>query len=85
LIPGETSVIFLEQAAKQLELDKNTLLAEFEKQATYKEGVFLPASTHFLESKAENAWLKEVKGGFKEWFKNFTPDPKLLYKASEFI
>ncbi|EHO5619936.1 metal-dependent hydrolase [Campylobacter jejuni] len=45
----------------------------------------LLVSTHFLESKAENAWLKEAKGGFKEWFKNFTPDPKPLYKASEFI
>lgn len=42
-------------------------------------------STHFLESKAENAWLKEAKGGFKEWFKNFTPNPKPLYKVGEFI
>lgn len=42
LIPGETSVIFLEQAAKQLNLDKNLLQAEFQKQAPYSEGVFLP-------------------------------------------
>lgn len=42
LIPGETSIIFLEQAAKQLGLDANLLLKEFEKQAPYKEGVFLP-------------------------------------------
>lgn len=42
LIPGETSVIFLEQVAKQLNLDKNTLVAEFKKQSPYTEGVFLP-------------------------------------------
>lgn len=42
LIPGETSIIFLEQVAKQLNLDKNTLLAEFKKQSLYNEGVFLP-------------------------------------------
>ncbi len=42
LIPGETSIIFLEQVAKQLNLDKNTLLAEFKKQSPYNEGVFLP-------------------------------------------
>ncbi len=42
LIPGETSIIFLEQVAKQLNLNKNTLLKEFQKQAPYSEGVFLP-------------------------------------------
>lgn len=40
LIPGETSVIFLEQAAKQLGLDKDILLKEFQAQAPYDEGFF---------------------------------------------
>ncbi|HAA2195075.1 endolytic transglycosylase MltG [Campylobacter coli] len=59
LIPGETSVIFLEQAAKQLELDKNTLLVEFEKQATYKEGVFLP-ETYKIPKGITEALLVQV-------------------------
>lgn len=42
LIPGETSIVFLEFAAQKLNLDKNKLLAEFKKQASYEEGVFYP-------------------------------------------
>lgn len=52
-------MIFLEQAAKQLELDKNTLLAEFEKQATYKEGVFLP-ETYKIPKGITEALLVQV-------------------------
>ncbi|MCR2066491.1 endolytic transglycosylase MltG [Campylobacter helveticus] len=42
LIPGETSIVFLEFTAQKLNLDKNKLLAEFKKQASYEEGVFYP-------------------------------------------
>ncbi len=45
----------------------------------------LLVSTHFLESKAENAWLRKAKGGFEKWLKNFTPNPKPLYEINEFI
>ncbi len=42
LIPGETSVVFLSEVAKNLGLDKNKLLSEFKKQAPFEEGVFTP-------------------------------------------
>lgn len=42
-------------------------------------------STHFLESKAENLWLRKASGEFKQWLKNFTPNPKPLYKINEFV
>ena len=42
LIPGETSVVFLDLAAQKLNLNKEKLLAEFKKQAPYEEGVFYP-------------------------------------------
>lgn len=42
-------------------------------------------STHFLESRAENLWLRHAKGGFKKWLKNFMPHPSPLYSADEFV
>ncbi|EOI8474940.1 aminofutalosine deaminase family hydrolase [Campylobacter jejuni] len=44
----------------------------------------LLVSTHFLESKAENIWLRESKGGFKKWLENFTLHPKPLYTPKDF-
>lgn len=42
LIPGETTVVFLDQISKQLNLSKEKLLREYEKQARYKEGMLYP-------------------------------------------
>ena len=42
LIPGETSVVFLSEVAKKLNLNEELLLQEFEKQAPFLEGVFVP-------------------------------------------
>lgn len=58
LIPGETSVVFLEQAAKQLQLDKNTLLVQFQKQAPYSEGVFLPETYKIPKGITEDLFIK---------------------------
>ncbi|MCW1360679.1 metal-dependent hydrolase [Campylobacter sp. US33a] len=45
----------------------------------------LLVSTHFLESKAENAWLRKGIGGFKKWLGKFTPNATPLYNIEEFI
>jgi len=42
LIPGETTYVFLQQLAKQLNLDHKILLAEFKRQSPFKEGAFVP-------------------------------------------
>ena len=42
-------------------------------------------STHLLESKAENLWLRKKTGGFKKWLLNFTKNPKPFYSIEEFI
>lgn len=42
LIPGETTAVFLNQLAQQLGLDENKLIAEYQKQAPYIEGMFYP-------------------------------------------
>lgn len=42
LIPGETSIIFLENTAKKLNLNKEKLLSELKRQSPYSEGVFYP-------------------------------------------
>lgn len=39
-----------------------------------KHGLLL--STHFLESRAENAWLRHGKGGFKKWLKTLDKNAK---------
>nr|WP_227656222.1 metal-dependent hydrolase [Campylobacter bilis] len=45
----------------------------------------LLVSTHFLESKVENSWLREAKGEFVSWLSNFMSDPKPFYTLKEFI
>jgi len=42
LIPGETTYIFLDQLANNLNLDRKKLQIEFEKRSPMKEGVFVP-------------------------------------------
>ena len=42
LIPGETTYIFLNQLASNLNLDREVLQMEYDKQAPFVEGVFLP-------------------------------------------
>ena len=42
LIPGETTYIFLNQLANNLQLDRDKLQKEFEKQTYIKEGAFVP-------------------------------------------
>lgn len=42
LIPGETSIVFLEQLSKSLSLDKDRLVSAYEKYAPNKEGNFVP-------------------------------------------
>jgi len=42
LIPGETTYIFLNQLAKNLNLNRHKLQKEFEKQTYIKEGAFVP-------------------------------------------
>lgn len=61
----------------------NLELAKFAISLAQKHQMLL--STHFLESKAENLWLRKSSGEFKQWLKNFTPNPKPLYQIDEYI
>ncbi len=71
LIPGETTYIFLEQMAKQLDLDHKTLLSEFKKQSPYKEGAFVPDTYKLPRGITEEAvvalLLKRSDKRMKEW------------------
>jgi len=79
LIPGETSVVFLNQAAKQLNLNPTKLLEEFQKQAKFKEGVFTPETykipkgitealfVYFLLAHSENVYKKTAEKIFGEY------------------
>ncbi|HLD22881.1 MAG TPA: endolytic transglycosylase MltG [Sulfuricurvum sp.] len=42
LIPGETTIVFLEQLSEALSLDKDRLVSAYEIHAPYKEGNFVP-------------------------------------------
>ena len=42
LIPGETTYIFLNQLASTLNLDRDKLQREYDRQTTHKEGAFVP-------------------------------------------
>ncbi len=58
-------------------------LAQFAIDLAKKQNLLV--STHFLESKAENLWIRYAKGGFKKLFTNFTSHPAPLYTPSEFV
>lgn len=60
LIPGETSVVFLDQVSKKLGLNKEILLSEFQKQAPYLEGVFLPETYEIPKGISESLLIKNL-------------------------
>ena len=45
----------------------------------------LLVSTHFLESRAENIWLRKAQGGFKKWLENFIPNPRPFYTPKDYV
>jgi UPF0755 protein len=81
LIPGETTYIFLQELANDLNLDHETLMAEFKKQSTYIEGAFVP-DTYSLpqgiteeeviavlldrSQKTMRAWSQKIFGTYNE-------------------
>lgn len=58
LIPGETSIIFLEEVAQKLNLDKTKLLEEFKRQSPHTEGVFYPESYKIPRGISENLLIE---------------------------
>ncbi|MBZ7931002.1 endolytic transglycosylase MltG [Campylobacter sp. RM12910] len=60
LIPGETSIIFLDQVSKKLDLNKETLLSEFQKQSPYPEGVFLPETYEIPKGISESLLIQNL-------------------------
>ncbi|MBZ7938389.1 endolytic transglycosylase MltG [Campylobacter sp. W0014] len=60
LIPGETSVVFLDQISKKLGLNKEILLSEFQNQAPYLEGVFLPETYEIPKGISESLLIKNL-------------------------
>jgi len=81
LIPGETTYIFLQKLANDLNLDHETLMAEFKKQSPFKEGAFVP-DTYSLpqgiteeeviavlldrSQKTMRAWSQKIFGTYNE-------------------
>ena len=45
----------------------------------------LIVSTHFMESRAEREWLDHGRGDFYDFLKIFSPDPKPMQSAKEFL
>ncbi len=45
----------------------------------------MAVSAHFLESKAENDWLKSNSGEFEEFFKNILDQKQAMTKALDFL
>ncbi|MGJ0113741.1 endolytic transglycosylase MltG [Campylobacter sp. LH-2024] len=60
LIPGETSIVFLDQVSKKLDLNKETLLSEFQKQSPYPEGVFLPETYEIPKGISESLLIQNL-------------------------
>jgi len=71
LIPGETTYIFLQQLAKQLDLDHERLLEAFKRQSSFKEGAFVPDTYKLPKGITEEAvislLLKRSQRQMREW------------------
>lgn len=71
LIPGETTYIFLEQLAAELDLDHQKLLTAFKEQSPYKEGAFVPDTYKLPLGITEEAvialLLKRSADRMQEW------------------
>lgn len=71
LIPGETTYIFLEQLAADLDLDHQKLLTAFKEQSPYKEGAFVPDTYKLPLGITEEAvialLLKRSDERMKDW------------------
>lgn len=61
----------------------NKILAHFILDLSRKNKLLL--STHFLESKDENLWLRGARGSFKKWLTHFHNNPHPFYTPAEFI
>ncbi len=79
LIPGETTVVFLDQLSKELELDNEKLKSAYKKSAQIPEGNFVPDTysvpngiseedliVYLLDTSKERmkAWSLEMTGGY---------------------
>jgi UPF0755 protein len=75
LIPGETTVVFLEQLARELSLDKSKLIRAYERHAPYKEGNFVPETYSIPNTVDEEGLvlhlLQESDKTMKGWAKSY--------------
>ncbi len=82
LIPGETTIIYIQELAKKLSLDANKLMNSYKELSTFKEAGILAESYHIpahLKEKAVIRYLlKYSKNRYKKISKNLTGkwDPK---------
>lgn len=60
LIPGETTHIYLDQLAKDFNLDREKLQQEFDKEAKYPEGMLVPNTYHFARGVSEKTVIKNL-------------------------
>jgi len=58
LVPGETTVIFMRQLAKQLDLNETKLLQEYQKQSLFKEAGILAESYHIPSTLKEKSIIR---------------------------
>ncbi len=70
LIPGETTVIFLEELSKQLNLNKDKLLQEYQNQAKYAEGMFYPETYSIPKGINESLLIELLLTHSQNAFKN---------------
>jgi len=58
LVPGETTVIFLRQLAKKLDLNETKLMQEYQKQSLFKEAGILAESYHIPSTLREKGVIR---------------------------
>ncbi len=85
LIPGETTVIFLEQLAKELSLDKAALSSAYERHATYKEGNFVPETYSIPNEIDEEKLILHLLAESEKQMKNWAEAYKIAYSKENWL
>ncbi len=75
LIPGETTVVFMEQLSHELSLDREKLMRAYERHARYREGNFAP-DTYSIPNEIDEEGLvlhllKESDKTMKKWAEDY--------------
>jgi len=85
LIPGETSVVFLDLLAKDVSLDFNALKKAYDEHAPYPEGNFVPETYSIPNGITEEALILHLLNQSEKKMKTLAETYKMVYDKEKWL